>query len=140
MVKMSMEGETRIDQTKKFFDKSVSDRERAIFEGAIALGAIYHQFTGIPISRDPKVIEAVEKAIKVTTELQPFKEKVDVKIRKEEIKETNKGPYGYDSLSGSAMEITVTTSYGKAKAVLAIRHIAELDYDLMYIEKVTEQK
>jgi len=135
-----MEGETRIDQAKKFFDKSVSDRERAIFEGAIALGAIYHQFTGIPISRDPEVIEAVEKAIKLTTELQPFKEKVDVKIRKEQIKESNKEPYDYDSLSGSTMEVKVTTLYGKAKAVLAMRHITELDYDLMYIEKVTEQR
>lgn len=128
--------ETPIDPAKKFFDKNISDRERAIFEGAITLGAIYHQFTGIPISKDPKIIEAVEKAIKLTMELQPFKEKVEVKINTDQIKESKKHPYNYDVLKGSTLEVKVTAKYGKGKAILTMKHISELNYTLMFIEKV----
>jgi hypothetical protein len=135
-----MEKELVGDKASRYFDKSVSDRERAIFEGAITLGAIYHQFVGIPISKDPKVIEAVEKAIKLTMELQPFKEKVDVKIRKDQIKGTSSDPYDYGSLKGSALEVKVTARYGRAEAVLAMKHVAELDYDLMFIEKVSMER
>jgi hypothetical protein len=134
-----MKRDLGVDPAKKFFDKTVSDRERAIFEGAISLGAIYHQFVGIPISSDPKVIEAVEKAIKLTMELQPFKEKVDVKIRTDQIKGSTKGPYDYGTLNGSALELRVTATYGTAKAVLGMKHIPELKYDLMFIEKVFEE-
>jgi hypothetical protein len=134
-----MKREMGADPAKSFFDKTVSDRERAIFEGAIALGAIYHQFIGIPISRDPKVIEAVEKAIKSTMELQPFKEKVDVKIRTDQIKEAKKEPYSYDTLKGSALEVRVTAKYGNAKALLTMKHVPELDYDLMFIERVSQE-
>jgi hypothetical protein len=134
-----MKKEVGIDPAKKFFDRTVSDRERAIFEGAITLGAIYHQFIGIPISKDPRIIEAVEKAIESTMELQPFKEKVEVKIRTDKIKDSRKGPYDYSTLNGSALELRVIAAYGKAKAVLGMKHIPELDYDLMFIEKVSEE-
>jgi hypothetical protein len=132
-----MEKESEIDQANRFFDKSVSDRERAIFEGAITLGAIYHQFTGIPISSDPKVVKAVEQAIKLTMELQPFKEEVDVKIKREEIKGGTTKPYNYDTLRGSTMEVRVTAKYGNAKATVTMKHIPGLNYDLMFIEDVT---
>ncbi|MCX8191821.1 MAG: dihydroneopterin aldolase family protein, partial [Nitrososphaerales archaeon] len=48
---------------RKYFDQSLTDRERAIFEGGIALGALYHQFIGIPICRDRKVVSMLERAI-----------------------------------------------------------------------------
>lgn len=139
-VKRIMEKETTNDQARRFFDKSVSDRERAIFEGGIALGAIYHQFTGIPISRDPKIIEMLEKAIKLTMELQPFKEQVEVKIRKGQIKGSKKHPYDYDVLKNSALQVRVATRYGKAKAVVAMKYVPELDYNLMFVEKIFEEK
>nr|MDO8098435.1 dihydroneopterin aldolase family protein [Candidatus Njordarchaeota archaeon] len=128
------------DKAKKFFDKSVSDRERATFEGGIALGAIYHQFTGIPISRDPKIIEALEKAIKLTMELQPFKDQIDVKIRKDQIKGSKRDQYDYDVLSGSALEVRVTASYGNAKALVTMKYVPELNYSLMFVEKISEKK
>jgi hypothetical protein len=134
-----MEKESSVDQANRFFDKSVSDRERAIFEGAITLGAIYHQFTGIPISSDPKVVKAVEQAIKLTMELQPYKEQVDVKIRKDQIKETKNEPYNYDNLKGSIMEVRVTAKYGKARATVTMKHVPGLNYDLMFIEKVATE-
>jgi hypothetical protein len=135
-----MKVEAATDPAKRFFDKTVSDRERAIFEGAITLGAIYHQFTGIPISRDPKLIQAVEKAIESTMELQPFKEKVEVKIRADMITDTKKVPYDYSTLNGSMLELRVTSAYGKARAVLSMKHVPEFNYDLMYIEKVSEER
>jgi hypothetical protein len=139
-VRRGMEKERTNDQAKKYFDKSISDRERAIFEGGIALGAIYHQFTGIPISSDPKIVEALEKAIKSTMELQPFKERVDIRIRRDRIKKSGKHPYDYDVLKDSMLEAEVTAKYGKTRAVVAMRYIPELDYSLMFVEKVLEEK
>ncbi|MEM3588173.1 MAG: dihydroneopterin aldolase family protein, partial [Candidatus Jordarchaeaceae archaeon] len=51
------------ERAKRYFGKEVTDRDRAIFEGGITLGAIYHQFVGTPISRDAAVVSALEKAI-----------------------------------------------------------------------------
>jgi hypothetical protein len=140
MVKTIMKEETNTDQAKKFFDKSVSDRERAIFEGGIALGAIYHQFTGVPISKDPKIVEALEKAIKLTMELQPFREQIEVKVEKEQIKGSRNRPYDYDVLRDATLKLRVTVKYGKAKAVVAAKYVPELDYNLMFIERVLEEK
>jgi len=132
-----MEKESASKKADEYFDKSVSERERAIFEGAITLGAIYHQFTGVPISSDPRVVKAVEQAIKLTMELQPYKEEVEVKINKDQIKEATEEPYNYDTLKGSTMEVRVTAKYGNARATVTMKHIPGLNYDLMFIERVT---
>lgn len=34
--------------------KNLSDRERAVFEGGISLGALFHQFVGTPVSEKTK--------------------------------------------------------------------------------------
>lgn len=56
------------DPGSKYFGDGVTDRDRAIFEGAITLGALYHQFIGTPI-RDP---EALERAIEESALAHPY--------------------------------------------------------------------
>ncbi len=38
-----------MDIDEKYF-KNISNRERAIFEGAITMGALFHQFVGTPVN------------------------------------------------------------------------------------------
>ena len=56
----------------------VSDREQAIFEAAIKLGALYHQWVGTPISRNSAA--SVETAIERAVILQPCVEEITVRL------------------------------------------------------------
>jgi len=123
---------------RKYFDKSVTDRERAIFEGGIALGAIYHQFTGIPISKDKDVIKALEEARSKSMKLQPYRESVKVKIDADTINAGKSHAYDYETLKGRHLNVRVKTRYGNAKATVRIRYIPEIEFTLMYIEKLEE--
>ncbi len=49
--------------------KNLTDRERAIFEGGISMGALFHQFVGTPVSIN--TVESLEKAIVDSILLQP---------------------------------------------------------------------
>lgn len=127
---------TEQDPARKLFDPTVTDRERAIFEGAIALAMVYHQFVGMPISREN--IPIIEETIKRAALLQPFREHVEVKINPDLVK-SGRAPYEYSVISGKMLDVKVVTKYGKARAVTRMRYVPELDYTLMYIESVSEE-
>ena len=42
-----------MDVDKKYFS-NLTSRERAIFEGAISMGALFHQFVGTPVNKNTK--------------------------------------------------------------------------------------
>lgn len=120
------------DPGSEYFDSDVTDRERAIFEGAITLGALYHQFVGTPI----RSVESLEKAIKESALAHPFIEDADIQVIEAEKK--GKAPFDYPILTGEMIEITLTTRYKDAQVELGMRRIPELDFPLMYIENVSE--
>ncbi|MGQ9468296.1 MAG: dihydroneopterin aldolase family protein [Nitrososphaerales archaeon] len=128
------------EAVRRYFDKSVTDRERAIFEGAIALGAIYHQFSGIPIFKDEDIIRTLEETISKSMKLQPYRESVEVKINADMIKGEKSHAYDYETLKGKHLDVRVKTKYGNAKATVRMRYIPEIDFTLMYIEKLEEIK
>ena len=74
-----------MDPAKKYFSKDISDRERAIFEGGISLGAIYHQFVGLPISKNTD-FDILEKSIEDSMKTQPYIDDVKVMINRDFIK------------------------------------------------------
>lgn len=125
-------------KVKKYFGKNVTDRDRAIFEGAIKLGATFHQFVGTPIKNDPKIISSLEKSIELTMSCQPFIEKVEVKIDTSNIK-NGANNYDYSSLKGEDLILKVISKYGNARIHFGMKYIPELDYPLMYIEKIEEK-
>ncbi|MEM2143870.1 MAG: dihydroneopterin aldolase family protein [Candidatus Jordarchaeaceae archaeon] len=126
------------EKAKKYFGKDVTDRDRAIFEGAITLGATYHQFVGTPISKDSEVISALEKAIEKTMSLQPYIEKVEVKINLSNIK-SGSHPYDYSEVGGRNLSVKLISRYGKTRAYMQMCFVSELDYPLMFIEKIEEE-
>jgi len=118
------------------FDRSLTERERAIFEGAITLGALYHQFVGVPVSNDRKVLDLLERAISETMRLQPYKERVTVHIRDSAVKGGRSGPFSYRELDGKMLEAEVVSRYKGFRAFLAMKYVPELKYNLMYVERI----
>ncbi len=118
------------------FDRSITARERAIFEGAITLGALYHQFLGVPLIRNRKVLRLVERAIAETMSLQPYKEEVKIRIRDSEVKGRGRHPFDYVDLGGTMLEAEVVSAYHGSRARLVLRFVPELNYNLMYIAEV----
>lgn len=123
-----------MDVEDKYF-KNISSRERVIFEGAITMGALFHQFVGTPVNSESA--ETLEKSIKAAMELQPCIEEVEVKINIEMLEES-KSEFDYVSLSGDMMDIKVVSKYSDKKAVLRMEYIEELQYPLMYVESADE--
>lgn len=125
------------DRAKKFFSKDVSERDRAIFECGITLGALYHQFQGTPLINDEKTVHALENAMELTMLNQPWIEQVRVNILPSDLK-LGKKVYDYTELSGKNLEADVIAVYGKTKVVGRIQHIEELDFPLMFIEEISD--
>lgn len=123
-----------MDVEDKYF-KNISSRERALFEGAITMGALFHQFIGTPVNS--KSAETLEKSIKEAMELQPCIEKVEVKINRKMLEEA-KSEFNYVSLNGDMLDIRVISEYNHKKAVLRMEYIEELKYPLMYAESIDD--
>jgi dihydroneopterin aldolase len=114
----------------KYF-QNITPRERAIFEGAITMGALFHQFMGTPVSI--KTAKSLERAIEKSMELQPCIRKVEVKIDKKILDEAD-NEYQYLSLTGDMLDVKLVSMYGDVRIVVRMRYVEELNYPLMYVE------
>ena len=122
------------------FDASITARERAIFEGGIALGAICHQFSGIPISPDERVLRALERAIVECMRLTPYKKRIKIKIDRKRLRKRGNSPYYSRVLEEKDLDITAVASYGGVDAVVRMKYFPRLRFPLMYVEKVGRTK
>ncbi len=120
---------------KDYFFEGVTERERACFEAGIALGSLFHQFVGMPVSPDTGYLERLENLMERAALLQPYRRKVEVKIDSERIK-AESSRYGYTTLSEKDMELLVEIGYGKARVSARMKYFGELRYPLMYIERI----
>jgi dihydroneopterin aldolase len=87
--------------------QETSDREKAVFEAGIKLGALYHQWVGTPISRGSAA--SVEQAIESAVILQPFVEEISVKLDRN-LMTLNR--FGYSELSGMMFDAEIVTRVG----------------------------
>ncbi len=83
------------------------DRERAVFEAGIKLGALYHQWVGTPISRNSAA--SVETAIERAVILQPFVEEITVRLDRSLM---TANVFGYSELSGLMFHAEIVTRVG----------------------------
>lgn len=84
-----------------------SDRQQAVFEAGIKLGALYHQWVGTPISRQSAA--SVEAAIEKAVILQPFVEEITVKLDRTLMAENR---FGYSELTGLMFNVEIVTRVG----------------------------
>ena len=85
----------------------ISEKDRAIFEAGIKLGALYHQWVGTPISRESA--GSIESAIEKAVILQPFVEQITVRLDRALM---TQNVFGYSELSGLMFDVEIVTRVG----------------------------
>lgn len=121
-----------MDVDEKYFN-NISHRERAIFEGGITMGALFHQFDGTPVNL--KSVKSLEEAMEKAMELQPCVDEVEVTINRDMLQDIE-NEYEYTSLNGNMLDVKVVSLFRDSKAVIRMKFMEELDYPLMYVEEV----
>ena len=143
-----------------------TDRERAAFEAGIKLGGIFHQFTGTPVSPasarslEQGITEAVRsqpfvREVSVMIDRGILHERCGVvgrSNRKHNTGDASGGPpgerdpeqsepqyeigQGYTTLTGDLLVVRLTVQYHGVRAVCGMRFVPELEYPLMYVERI----
>jgi len=119
---------------EKYFS-NITSRERAIFEGAISMGALFHQFIGTPVNRNS--VASLELAISKSLELQPATQKVEVAIDLKKL-DAAMSDFDYVSLSGEMLDVKIHSKVNDVLAIIRIEFIEDLKYPLMYVEEIRE--
>jgi len=114
---------------RKYF--KCSDGERAAFEAGIKLGAIYHQYLGIPVT--VATASLLEKMIEQSTLSQPHVISTKVRISRKEIRAA-KNRYGYSVLSDRMLSVTLAVKYHGKVGQATLRYEPALDYPLMRLQ------
>jgi hypothetical protein len=81
-----------------------NDKERAIFEAGIKLGALYHQWVGTPVSRESAA--SMESAIEKSVILQPYVEEISVCLDRDLMLPNR---FGYSELAGLMFDVEIVT-------------------------------
>jgi hypothetical protein len=123
-----------MDVDKEYFS-NITTRERAIFEGAISMGALFHQFVGTPVNKNTK--SGLETSMEESLKLQPAIEDVKVNIRFDKLEESMT-EFEYTSLTGDMLDVKIYTKVENVTAVIRIEFIEELNYPLMYVESIED--
>ncbi|MEM1583414.1 MAG: dihydroneopterin aldolase family protein [Nitrososphaerota archaeon] len=118
----------------KYFT-NLTDREHAIFEAGISLGAIFHQLIGMPV--DLEKLDELEAALSSTFSIQPFRTKIEIKIDAEKIKKGLTKPYNYGVITPESLSIKVVVEYGEARVTARLEWIDEIGFPLMYVQEAT---
>lgn len=122
------------DPTGAYF--AGNERDRAVFEAGVKLGSIYHQYMGTPLTR--ATAADLERAIESATRVQPMVEDARVRIDRKRLRV--RGPYRYASLSEDMLHAEVTVRVGRARVTAILRYVPELDYPLMYLKDIRNER
>ena len=110
-----------------------SDKERAIFEAGIKLGALYHQFTGAPLNL--KTVKSLGEAIEKCVSVQPHVRSARVKIDRDAVRRSL-NRLGYCELRGEMLDVEVVVAYGKAEVSAGLK--VKDGYPLMFVKEIKE--
>ncbi len=115
-------------------NSDITDRDNALFEAGIKLGALYHQFTGSPVNL--KTVESLENAIAQSISVQPFVENITVSINRDMVRSNLNDEFGYCELEGRMLDVRIGVRHGSTKVQVALEYDEGLEYPLMRIESV----
>ena len=116
-------------------EEEILDRDKALFEAGVKLGALYHQFIGTPVGTE--TVEELERAIERSVSLQPWVSSVEVKIDREKVRMCeNENQFKYCELSGEMLDVKVVVRYEAVEVHARVKYEEEMDYPLMRVEKV----
>jgi len=109
-----------------------SEHDQAIFEAAIKLGALYHQWVGTPVS--PSTATILETAIQESVSLQPFVVDIHVSLDRSQMTENI---FGYSELRGTMLTVNIITKVGSSCCNAQLQRKG--DYPLMEIVSCYEE-
>ena len=115
-------------------NSDITDRDNALFEAGIKLGALYHQFTGSPVNL--KTVDSLEQAIAQSISVQPFVENITVSINRDMVRSNLNDEFGYCELEGRMLDVRIDVHYGLTKVEVALEYDEGLEYPLMQILSV----
>ena len=121
---------------KIYFSPDLSIRERACFESGIKLGALYHILCGIPIQSNESIIQSIEKGIEAAISCQPFVKSVKINLDREKISGEKSTEFDYDEISGKIIRVELIIQYESIEIVAKIDWVENMQYPLMFIEKI----
>jgi len=124
---------------KIYFSPNLSKRERACFEAGIKLGALYHILCGIPVSSDENVINSLEKGIEAAISCQPYVKSVKIILDRDKILGNKSTEFDYDEITGKMIEAEIIIEYESVFLTAKVKWIEEMEYPLMFIEKIHEK-
>ncbi len=113
-----------------------NERDIAVFEAGIKLGALYHQFVGTPISSE--TVDALERTIEDSIALQPYVRSVSVSIDREMVEKRLNPEFKYGELEGRMLHVSLQILYKNTIAHAELAYDEERDYPLMSIKKIEE--
>ena len=114
----------------------VNDRDRAVFEAGIKLGALYHQFVGTPISTD--TIDNLARTIEDSVVLQPYVRSISISIDRELVEKRQNPGYGYCELEGRMFHVSLQVRYKGTIVYAELAYDEENDYPMMSVKKIEE--
>ncbi|HLB70193.1 MAG: dihydroneopterin aldolase family protein [Candidatus Methanoperedens sp.] len=114
----------------------INERDRAVFEAGIKLGALYHQFVGTPISTE--TIDDLSRAMEQSVILQPYVRSVSVMIDREMVEKRENPEFRYCELEGRMLHVNLQILYKNTIAYAELAYDEGLDYPMMSIKKIEE--
>jgi len=114
----------------------INNRDRAVFEAGIKLGALYHQFVGTPINVG--MIDGFSRIIEESIGVQPYVRSISVTIDREMVEKKQNPGFGYCELEGRMLHINIQVLYKNVIAHAQMCYDEENDYPLMSIKKIEE--
>ncbi len=114
----------------------INERDIAVFEAGIKLGALYHQFVGTPVSVD--TVDGLERIIEDSVGVQPYIRSVSVSIDREMVEKKQNPKFGYCELEGRMLHVSLQVLYKNTIATVELAYDEELDYPMMSIKKIEE--
>ncbi len=111
----------------------ITDRDRALLEVGIKLGAMYHQFTGSPVN--PDTAGSLAQAIEDSISLQPYVREISVSIDHEMVKK-RLNDFGYCELDGRMLTVTAIVEFGTAVVYAGMKYDEDADYPMMFVQRI----
>lgn len=123
--------------TYKLLTMVTTERDNALFEAGIKLGALYHQFTGAPVNIS--TVDSLEQAIKESISVQPYVEKISVTIDRDMVTSRTGEKFRYCELEGPMLKVEARITFGGTTATVGLKYDRSLDYPLMRIIDIIEK-
>lgn len=116
--------------------EEINERDVAVFEAGIKLGALYHQFVGTPINVD--TVDGLERIIEDSVGVQPYVRSVSVSVDREMVEKKQNPKFGYCELEGRMLHVSLQILYKNIIATVELAYDEGLDYPMMSVKKIEE--